>query len=74
MPPMAITLKMLKSNFPAEPANSIPKAIPLFSVKWIMNQSGKITNSCPRYMFVLIQILRTWSKSSTKKTSKKGLK
>ena len=55
-----IILKRLSRTFPVSPPNSNPKAIPLFSVKWIINQSN-ILNSCPRNIFVFIQNLRAWS-------------
>ena len=40
IPRVTITiLKMVRKYLPALPPNSKPKAIPLFSAKWIINQS-----------------------------------
>ena len=38
IPNTAAILKILSSIFPNDPPNFIPKAIPGFSVKWILNQ------------------------------------
>jgi hypothetical protein len=56
---------MLRIYFPVLLPNSNPNAIPLFSIKWRMNQFLKTTISSPGTRCVLIHILRTWSTSNT---------
>ncbi len=62
---IATKRNILRINLPIEPPNSMPKAMPLFSVKWMINQLV-ILNSWPSTMCVLIQIFITWSINKTR--------
>ena len=65
-------LKMDNAILPLSPPNSMPKAIPLFSVKWMMNQFPNTANSWPKYILVLIQIFSTWSAMRTESVMKRA--
>ena len=72
IPLTSAILNTLKKSLPKDPPNSSPKAMPLFSVKWMMNHSPAIWYSWPRNMFVLIQNLTAWSASKNKKIMSRG--